>query len=345
MNGSKQTATQVVGVDIAKRVFQLHWIDVETGEIMSVQLKREKFLEHFANRAGCLIGMEACGGAQHWARKLIELGHAVKLLPAKMVKPFVGRNKSDAADARAIWTAVQQPAVKAVAVKSEAQQAVLALHRMRSQLVKFRTAQINGLRGLLAEYGEVMPQGRAGITKGIATALAKLADRLPAVLLDTLREQWARVGQLDEQVAEIERRLRAWHKEDKASRRIAEIPGVGLLTATAAVAAMGDPKSFKSGREFAAWLGLVPKHTGTGGRIRMLGISKRGDTYLRTLLIHGARSVIVNSKQPGAWVTNLTQRRAANVAVVALANKMARTIWALLAHERAFQKGYVSQPV
>ncbi len=345
MNGSKQTATQVIGVDIAKRVFQLHWIDVETGEIMSVQLKREKFLEHFANRAGCLIGMEACGGAQHWARKLIELGHAVKLLPAKMVKPFVGRNKSDAADARAIWTAVQQPAVKAVAVKSEAQQAVLALHRMRSQLVKFRTAQINGLRGLLAEYGEVMPQGRAGITKGIVAALAQLVDRLPAVLLDTLREQWARVGQLDEQVAEIERRLRAWHKEDKASRRIAEIPGVGLLTATAAVAAMGDPKSFKSGREFAAWLGLVPKHTGTGGRIRMLGISKRGDTYLRTLLIHGARSVIVNSKQPSAWVTNLTQRKAANVAVVALANKMARTIWALLAHERAFQKGYVSQPV
>ncbi len=281
MNGSKQTATQVVGVDIAKRVFQLHWIDVETGEIMSVQLKREKLLEHFANRAGCLIGMEACGGAQHWARKLIGLGHAVKLLPAKMVKPFVGRNKSDAADARAIWTAVQQPAVKAVAVKSEAQQAVLALHRMRSQLVKFRTAQINGLRGLLAEYGEVMPQGRAGITKGIAAALAQLVDRLPAVLLDTLREQWARVGQLDEQVAEIERRLRAWHKEDKASRRIAEIPGVGLLTATAAVAAMGDPKSFKSGREFAAWLGLVPKHTGTGGRIRMLGI--RRCTHLRLM--------------------------------------------------------------
>ena len=178
---------------------------------MSVQLKREKLLEHFANRAGCLIGMEACGGAQHWARKLIGLGHAVKLLLAKMVKPFVGRNKSDAADARAIWTAVQQPAVKAVAVKSEAQQAVLALHRMRSQLVKFRTAQINGLRGLLAEYGEVMPQGRAGITKGIAAALAQLVDRLPAVLLDTLREHWARVGQLDEQVAEIERRLRVWH--------------------------------------------------------------------------------------------------------------------------------------
>lgn len=341
MNGSKQ----VVGVDIAKRVFELHWIDAQTGEIMSVQLKREKFLEHFANRTQCLIGMAACGGAQHWARKLIELGHEVKLLAAKMVKPFVGRNKSDAADARAIWTAVQQPAVKAVAVKSEAQQAVLALHRMRSQLVKLRTAQINGLRGLLAEYGQVMPQGRAGITKGIVTALAKLVDRLPAVLLDTLREQWARVGQLDEQVAEIERRLRAWHKEDKASRRIAQMPGVGLLTATAAVASMGEPKGLRSAREFAAWLGLVPKHTGTGGRIRMLGISKRGDTCLRTLPIDGARSVIANSKQPTEWVTNLTQRRAANVAVVALANKMARTIWALLAHEREFHKGYVSQPV
>jgi transposase len=344
MNGSKHTAPQVVGVDIAKRVFQLHWIDAETGEIMNVQLKREKFLEHFANRARCLIGMEACGGAQHWARKLIELGHEVKLLPAKMVKPFVGHNKSDAADARAIWTAVQQPALKAVAVKSEAQQAVLALHRMRSQLVKFRTAQINSLRGLLAEYGEVMPQGRAGITKGITGALANLVDRLPPVLLDTLREQWARVGQLDEQIAEIERRLRAWHKEDQASRRIAQIPGVGLLTATAAVAAMGDPKSFKCGREFAAWLGLVPRHTGSGGRIRMLGISKRGDTYLRTLLIHGARSVIAHSKQPNEWVTNLIRRRPTNVAVVALANKMARTIWALLAHGREFQKGYVSRP-
>src|SRR6218665_214199 len=241
MNDSKQ---QVIGVDIAKRVFQLHRVDVETGEIVGVQLKREKFLEHFANRARCLIGMGACGGAQHWARKLIALGHEVKLLPARLVKPFVGRNKSDAADAPAIWTAVHPPALRAVAIKSEAQQAVLALHRMRSQLVKFRTAQINGLRGLLAEYGQVMSQGRA-----------PLGERLPAMLPGSLREQWARVGQIDDQVAQIERHLQAWHKQDKASRRIAEIPGVGLLTATAAEAAMGDPKNFKSGREYAAWLG------------------------------------------------------------------------------------------
>jgi transposase len=340
MNGSKT----VVGVDIAKRVFQLHWIDQETGEIVSLQIKREKFLEHFANRAPCRIGMEACGGSQHWARKLTGMGHQVKLMPAKAVRPFVGGNKSDVHDARAIWTAVQQPNVKAVAVKTEEQQAILALHRMRQQLVKFRTAHSNCLRGLLTEYGEVMPLGKAGIKKGIAEALQRLADRLPAMVIDTLREQWARIGELDEQIGEIERRLKVWHKEDKACQRIADIPGVGLLTATAAVAAMGDAKAFKSGREFAAWLGLVPRQTGTGGRVRLLGISKRGDTYLRTLLIHGARSVLTHAKDPARWITELRQRRPLNVAVVALANKMARTIWALLAHERTYQKGFVSQP-
>jgi transposase len=340
MNVSKT----VVGVDIAKRVFQLHWIDQETGEIVSLQLKREKFLEHFANRASCLIGMEACGGAQHWARKLTGMGHEVKLMPAKAVSPFVGGNKSDVHDARAVWTAVQQPKVKAVAVKTEEQQAVLALHRMRQQLVKFRTAQINGLRGLLTEYGEVMSQGKAGIKKGLAEALQRLSDRLPAMVIDTLREQWERIGKLDDQVGEIEQRLKVWHKKDVASKRIAEIPGVGLLSATAAVATMGDARAFKSGREFAAWLGLVPRQTGTGGRIRLLGISKRGDTYLRTLLIHGARSVLTHSKEPTPWITELRKRRPLNVAVVALANKMARTIWALLAHERTYEKKFVSQP-
>ncbi len=335
---------KVVGVDIAKRVFQLHWIDMETGEIVSLQLKREKFLEHFANLAPCLIGMEACGGSQHWARKLTGMGHQVKLMAAKAVRPFVGGNKSDVHDARAIWTAVQQPNVKAVAVKTEAQQAILAIHRMRQQLVKFRTAQINGLRGLLTEYGEIMPQGKAGVKKGIAEALQRLADRLPAMVIDTLREQWARIHMLDEQIGEIELRLKLWHKEDQACQRIADIPGVGLLTATAAVATMGDAQAFKSGREFSAWLGLVPRQTGTGGRIRLLGISKRGDTYLRTLLIHGARSVLTHAKEPTPWTTELRQRRPLNVAVVALANKMARTIWALLAHERTYQKGFVSQP-
>ena len=332
----------VVGVDTAKRVFQLYWVDMETGEIVDLRLSRAKFLEHFVNRAPCLVAMEACGGSQHWARRLLALGHQVRLLPAKMVRPFVGGNKSDAHDARAIWTAVQQPGVKAVAIKSEEQQAILALHRMRQQLVKFRTAQINGLRGLLAEYGEVMPKGRAGIVRGIAAALERVSERLPAMVVETLREQWARVIRLDEEIGEMERRLALWHRNNAASRRIAAIPGVGVLSATAAVAAMGDPGAFKSGREFAAWLGLVPRHIGTGGRVRMLGISKRGDSYLRTLLIHGARSVLTNAKAPPDWALRLAERRPANVVTVALANKMARTIWALLAHDRVYQRNFVS---
>ena len=336
-NGGSDMNRIVVGVDIAKRVFQLHWVEPETGEIVALQLKREKFLEHFANRSSCLIGMEACGGSQHWARSLQKLGHEVKLLSGRMVKPFVGGNKNDAADARGIWTAMQQPGIKAVAVKSEEQQAVLALHRMREQLVKFRTAQINGLRGLLTEYGEVMPQGRAGIKRDVPGALGRLSDRLPAMVIETWREQYARLSELDEQISQIERRLRQWQREDSATMRIAAIPGVGLLSATAAVATMGDARAFKSGREFAAWLGLVPRQTGTGGRVRLLGISKRGDKYLRTLLIHGARSVLTHSKSPPEWLSELVKRRPKNVAVVAMANKMARTIWALTAHESAYQ--------
>ena len=339
-----ETNRAVVGVDTAKRVFQLYWVEPDTGEIIDLKLTRARFLEHFANRASCLVAMEACGGSQHWARRLRELGHEVRLVPAKMVQPFVGGNKNDASDARAIWTAVQQPGVKTVAIKTEEQQAILALHRMRQQLVKFRTAQINCLRGLLTEYGEVMPQGRAGMKRDIPAALGRVSERLPAMVIDTLREQWARVSSLDEQIADIERRLKLWHRNNADCRRIAEIPGVGLLTATAAVAAMGDPSAFKSGREFAAWLGLVPRHSGTGGRVRMLGISKRGDTYLRTLLIHGARSVFTNSKAPPEWALRLAERRPANVATVALANKTARTIWALMAHDRAYQPHFVSQP-
>jgi transposase len=334
----------VVGVDIAKRVFQLHWVELASGEIVSVQLKRAKFLEHFANPLPCLIGMEACGGSQHWARELRKLGHEVKLLSARMVKAFVSGNKNDAADARAIWTAVQQPGIKAVAVKSEGQQAVLALHRMRAQLVKFRTAQVNGLRGLLAEYGEVLPQGRAGIRRDVSGALARVAERLPAMVIETLREQYARVGELDEQVQRIERRLQQWHRQDEASRRLAEIPGVGVLGATAALATIGDAQVFKSGREFAAWLGLVPRQSGTGGRVRLLGISKRGDPYLRTVLIHGARAVMTHSKAPPEWARQVAERRPKNVAIVALANKMARTIWALLAHQREYEPLYARRP-
>jgi transposase len=323
--GESEMNCTTVGVDIAKNVFQVHYVDAETGEIVNRQIKRAKFLEYFANRAPCLIGMEACGGAQHWARRLIEMGHSVKLMSGKFVNAFNVGNKNDPADARAIWMAVQQPG-KAVAVKTEVQQAVLALHRMRQQLMKFRTMQINSLRGLLTEYGEAMGKSRAALDKAIAGVLAKLAERLPAALIETLREQWNGLEKLDRQIAEIERRLQEWMKQDTACKNIAALPGVGLLTATAAVATMGDPKSFKSGREFAAWLGLVPGQTGSGGKVKLLGISKRGDTYLRTLLIHGARSVLYNAKNPGAWVEQIKKRRPPNVVIVALANKIARTI-------------------
>ena len=302
---------------------------------------REQADQARGNRAPCLIGMEACGGSQHWARALIRMGHEVKLMPAGFVKAFNIRNKNDAADARAIWLAVQQPS-KAVAVKTETQQAVLALHRLRQQLVKFRTMRANILRGLLAEYGEVMGRGRMALDRAMPGALARIADRLPAFLIDTLREQWSGLAKLDEQIAEIEGRLRQWRQEDREVRAIAEIPGVGLLSATAAVAAMGSANAFKSGREFAAWLGLVPKQIGTGGKVKLLGISKRGDTYLRTLLIHGARVVVTHGKDPGVWVEQLRRRRPCNVTIVAQANKTARTIWAVLAHGQPYQKDHVS---
>jgi len=237
--------------------------------------------------------------------------------------------------------AVQQPG-KSVAVKTETQQAVLALHRMRQQLVKFRTMQINSLRGLLTEYGEVMAKGRAALDKAVPGVLERLVDRLPAILIDTLREQWSGLTEIDKQIVVIERRLQAWMKEDEACRAISAIPGVGLLTATAAVATMGTAKAFKSGREFASWLGLVPAQTGSGGKVQLLGISRRGDIYLRTLLIHGARSVLFLTKDPGPWLEQMRKRRPLNVAVVAQANKMARTIWAILAHQRQYNKNHVS---
>jgi transposase len=333
--------SMAVGVDIAKQVFQVHYVDQETGEVVNKPVKRAKFLEHFANRSRCLIGMEACGGAHHWARQLLRMGHEVRLMPAEFVKAFNVRNKNDAADAKAIWLAVQQPG-KPVAVKTEMQQAMLALHRMREQLVKFRTMQVNGLRGLLTEYGEVMSRGRARLDAEIPAVFGRLAERLPATLVDTLRDQWKRLVKLDEQISEIERRMHEWKKEDQSVKAISEIPGVGLLTATAVVAIMGDPKAFQSGREFAAWAGLVPRQTGSGGKVNLHGISKRGDTYLRTLLIHGARSVLTHAKEPGEWVEQMIKRRPKNVVIVALANKMARTIWAVLAHDKPYCKDYVS---
>ena len=207
---------------------QVHWVDPETGEIVNRPVKRAAFLEYFANRKPCLVGMESCGGSQHWARRLVEMGHRVKLMPAKFVKAFIIGNKTDVADARAIWMATQIDC-KPVAVKTEAQQAVLALHRMWQQLVKFRTVQINSLRGLLTEYGQVMSVGRAALDKSMAGVLQRLSGRLPAILIDTLQEQWKGLDDVDQQICQIERRLRDWMKDDQAAQAIAAIPGVGCL--------------------------------------------------------------------------------------------------------------------
>jgi transposase len=243
-------AKQVVGIDIAKRVFQLHWIDMESGEIVNLQLKREKFLEHFANRQKCLIGMEACR-AQHWAS---DSRQSTSRSPGQAVERLRHRQQNDRHDARAIWTAVQQPHLKAGDQdRGAASGPGTAPHAQPTGQVPHRPDQ--RLAELLTEYGEVVPQGKAGVRKGITEALAGLEDRLPAMVIDTLREQWDRIGKMDEEIATIEQRIKLWLKNDDACKRIAEIPGVGPLTATAAVAIMGDAKAFKSGREFAAFAG------------------------------------------------------------------------------------------
>ena len=333
---------QVFGLDIAKHVFQLHTVDMSTGEIANVQIKRAKVLEHFVNRQQCLIALEACGGAHHWARELTALGHTVRLLHAKIVRPFVSGNKTDATDARAIWLAVQQPGVKFVGIKTAAQQATLTLHRQRELLMKMRTMQTNALRGLLYEFGATFAQGRKALFKDVEQTLEDLSAQLPQMVRDSLREQVARIKAMSDDILTIEKRLGLQLKADPHMQRIAQIPGVGLLTATAAIATMGEASAFKSGREFCAWLGLVPKQTGTGGKIRLGGISKRGDTYLRTLLIHGARSVLAHAKEPGPWLAQIQARRPANVVIVAQAAKMARTIWAVTAKEQSYQRGFQS---
>ena len=332
----------VFGLDLAKRVFQLHWVDMETGEICQCQLKRQQMAEFFAKCKPGMIAMEACGSANYWGRKLSAMGHEVRLIASQFVRPFVKSNKTDVADAQAIWEAAQRPGMKFVALKTEEQQSVLTLHRIREQLVKMRTMQINQLRGLLYEFGDDLPQGRQRGMARVGEELARLENTMSPLVIDAIHDQLRRIETLDRDIAGIEKKLLLWKKQDESSRKLMEIPGVGLLTATASVATMGDARVFKSGREFAAFLGLVPRQSGTGGRVKLLGISKRGDVYLRTLLIHGARSVIQKQKKPDPWLTKLLSRRPRNVVVVALANKMARTIWALLAHDRTYERNYAA---
>lgn len=327
----------VIGMDIAKNVFQIHIVDLESGEIERIKLRRDRVSQFFANRQSSLVAIEACGGAHYWGRILQAQGHQVKLLPPKQVQPFVVRDKTDARDAQAIWVAAQQPHIRAVPVKNEQQQACLALHRMRSQLMKMRIMQTNALRGLLYEFGIVLPEGHHALLEKVRPELAKAEDRLPSVVTESMLEQLVRVGKLQEDIDLIDKRLIVLGKHNQQMQSLQSIPGIGPLTATALVATAADIQGFHSGRQFAAWLGLTPRQTGTGGRIRQLGISKRGDAYVRTLLMHGARAVIARCCR-SSWITALLLRRPYCVVVAALANKLARTAWAVLIKGKAFDQ-------
>jgi transposase len=335
-----------VGIDLAKNVFQVHGVNEHGKTVLRKQLKRNQVAVFFANIPRCVIGMEACGSAHHWARKLRGFGHDVRLMAPQFVKPYVKTNKNDAADAEAICEAVGRPNMRFVPIKNIEQQGVLALHRVRQGFVKARTAQANQIRGLLAEFGIVIPLGIVNIAKNVPELIEDASNELPGsfrLLVQRLLEQ---LKGFDQQVREIESEIVAWHRTNDDSRKLAKMPGIGPITASAMVASIGDAKSFKNGRQVSAWLGLVPKQNSTGGKTVLLGMSKRGDSYLRTLLIQGARSVIYalqRKKEPvEGWLNRLLKRRNTNVAAVALANKNARIIWALLCGDREFRSDYAT---
>jgi transposase len=333
--------TTTIGLDTAKTVFQVHGTDERGKATVSRQVKRSEMMKFFANLPSCLIGMEACTSAHFWARKLTALGHTVRLIAPQFVKPYVRTNKNDARDAEAICEAVTRPSMRFVPVKTVEQQSAIALHRVRQGFVQARTAQANQLRGLLAEFGIVLPKGITHLRSRMQGILEDAENALPGLTRELFARLFAHLRDLDRQVAELELQIRAVHREDEASRRLEAVPGIGPLSATALVASIGDAKAFKNGRQLAAWMGLVPRQNSSGGHTRLLSISKRGDTYLRTLLIHGARSVLRQharrAKHADDWLTRLAARRHPNVAAVALANKNARIVWALLAHGRRYQ--------
>lgn len=332
----------VIGLDIAKRIFQLHSVDPETGELQRFKLQRSELLEHFGNLAPSIVAMEACSSSQHWARRFKAMGHEVRLIATKFVRPFVKTNKTDAADAAAIWEAAQRPGMRFVPVKSEQQQGILALHNMRDLLVKSRTAQIHQLRAVFYEYGIELPRGRHWGLKAMPTAFARAEGRIEATVIEALHTQFELIQDISRRIETLEQRLEAYERSDERCRRLRAIPGVGPLTATAIVASVGDAREFRSGREFAAWLGVVPRQSGTGGRVRLLSISKRGNSYLRSMVIHCARAVAARQRVQPPWLIKLLQTKHWNVAVVAQANKIARVIWALLAHGRKYQENWAA---
>jgi len=323
-----------IGVDLAKSVFQVHGVDAAGEVVVRRQLRRAQVAGFFGRLAPCVVGMEACASSHHWARVLQGLGHEVRLMPPHYVKPYVKRNKNDAADAEAICEAVGRPTMRFVAVKSAEQQSLLMVHRTRSLLIRQRTMLVNALRGHLTEYGVVAAVGR----RGLATLLAVVADdtdvRVPSLARDCLAGLAAALATLASQIAAADRRIAVWHRGCAKSRRLARLPSLGPVGATAMVATVSDPKMFGSGRELAAWIGLVPRQSATGGKQRLGRISKQGDRYLRSLLVSGAMAVIRQGRRNGfadmPWLGELVARKPAKVAAVALANKTARAAWAML---------------
>ena len=323
-----------IGLDIAKAVFQVHGVDSAGAVVIRKRISRVKMLEFFADLPPCLVGIEACPSAHHWGRELTGLGHTVKLMPPSYVKAYLKRSKNDANDAAAICEAVTRPSMRFVPIKTKEQQTALMLHRTRQLLVRQRTMLSNALRGHLAELGVVSAKGRNGTAELLKIIADGTDNRVPSSargILDVLARQYSAIGT---EIGSIDKNILAWHRACEASRRLAEIPGIGPIVATALVAEIGDWKAFASGRNLAAWIGLVPKQHTTGGKDRLGSITKQGNRYLRWLLVVGATAVIRYAKKHGTknrpWLARLMERRPTKVAAVALANKIARMAWAIM---------------
>ena len=336
-----QTVT-TIGLDIAKSVFQVHGVDAAGQVVVRRQLKRRYVLAFFEKLPPCLIGIEACASSHHWSRELQALGHKVRLMPPAYVRPYVKRQKNDAADAEAICEAVTRANMRFVETKTPEQQSCLMLHRTRHLFIRQQTAVINAIRAHLAEFGIVAPVGRNGVEELLGVVADASDKRLPEIARACLAALGAQLRMLKAQILEFDRMINAWHRSNETSKRLDEIPGVGPALATALVASIADPKAFRSGRDFSAWIGLVPKQHSSGGREKLGSISKQGDRYLRCLFTAGALAVIRYAKIHGTkhrpWLTALLARRPTKVAAIALANKIARMAWAMMAKNERYKE-------
>ncbi|MDX8411580.1 MAG: IS110 family transposase [Mariprofundaceae bacterium] len=341
----KQSEIKVVGIDLGKSTFHVHGVDTSGQVVLKKQVSRVGLLRLMSNLPCCLVGMEACGGSHDWARRLKVMGHDVRLMGAQFVKPYVKSNKNDFMDAEAICEAVQRPNMRFVPIKGVEQQDVQSIHRAREMAVSHRTAQANQIRGLLQEYGIVLPQGMASLRGRLPEILADADNELTPMFRELLGQLTEEVRRLDERIAGYDRQIKHMAGQSDACQRLMTIPGMGAMSATALVASVADAKAFGNGREMAAWIGLVPRQCSTGGKTRLLGISKRGDSYLRKLLIQGAKSALrFADRKPdrrSRWLCELATKRGRNVAAVALANKNMRTAWALLTKHENYRLAMV----